>query len=291
MIFFDFLWILKWGEGEGTFIFFWCWVMDKSFLARKARRIYTVYNSLNATKRKSRKQKPLFDSPPPLHTYLPTSANRHPSKHQPLLHRTNHRNNGPVKPENEQPIHPHPSTPSAIANATDPRGDPLPSILGRSPLPRVHLRDELCEPAPLQLGIVGVRHHAEAGGHRRGGGAGLVAADDALLLVVIRVCGDRMCAYIVMSWLLRKLGMDCLVADADFAVTCAPMMIGFVVVVVVVADDGAGIVRRLVAHDRVAVRVLVVEDAVPAVVVDAAAPLVELVRDVDLLEELGVESF
>lgn len=84
--------------------------------------------------------------------------------------------------------------------------------------------------------------------------------------------------------------MDCLVADADFAVTCAPMMIGFVVVVVV-ADDGAGIVRRLVAHDRVAVRVLVVEDAVAAVVVDAAAPLVELVRDVDLLEELGVESF
>lgn len=101
-----------------------------------------------------------------------------------------------------------------------------------------------------------------------------------------------MCAYIVMAWLLRKVGTNCLIAD--FAVACAPMMIGFVVVVVVVvvvADDGAGIVRRLVAHDRVAVRVLVVEDAVPAVVVDAAAPLVELVRDVDLLEELGVESF
>lgn len=96
-----------------------------------------------------------------------------------------------------------------------------------------------------------------------------------------------MCAYIVMAWLLRKVGTNCLIAD--FAVACAPMMIGFVVVVVV--DDGAGIVRRLVAHDRVAVRVLVVEDAVPAVVVDAAAPLVELVRDVDLLEELGVESF
>lgn len=97
-----------------------------------------------------------------------------------------------------------------------------------------------------------------------------------------------MCAYIVMAWLLRKVGTNCLIAD--FAVACAPMMIGFVVVVVV-ADDGAGIVRRLVAHDRVAVRVLVVEDAVAAVVVDAAAPLVELVRDVDLLEELGVESF
>lgn len=96
-----------------------------------------------------------------------------------------------------------------------------------------------------------------------------------------------MCAYIAMAWLLRKVGTNCLIAD--FAVACAPMMIGFVVVVV--ADDGAGIVRRLVAHDRVAVRVLVVEDAVPAVVVDAAAPLVELVRDVDLLEELGVESF
>lgn len=100
-----------------------------------------------------------------------------------------------------------------------------------------------------------------------------------------------MCAYIAMAWLLRKVGTNCLIAD--FAVACAPMMIGFVivVVVVVVADDGAGIVRPLVAHDRVAVRVLVVEDAVPAVVVDAAAPLVELVRDVDLLEELGVESF
>lgn len=98
-----------------------------------------------------------------------------------------------------------------------------------------------------------------------------------------------MCAYIAMAWLLRKVGTNCLIAD--FAVACAPMMIGFVVVVVVVADDGAGIVRCLVAHDRVAVRVLVVEDAVAAVVVDAAAPLVELVRDVDLLEELGVESF
>lgn len=100
-----------------------------------------------------------------------------------------------------------------------------------------------------------------------------------------------MCAYIVMAWLLRKVGTNCLIAD--FAVACAPMMIGFVivVVVVVVADDGAGVVRCLVAHDRVAVRVLVVEDAVAAVVVDAAAPLVELVRDVDLLEELGVESF
>ena len=55
-----------------------------------------------------------------------------------------------------------------------------------------------------------------------------------------------------------------------------------------VGEDRAGI-PGFVSEDGVPIRVLIVEDAVTAVVVNAAAPCVELVRHVDQVEEFRVE--